>query len=102
MGEEAAISSSDARLIRLAATVPAKSWVAKRRGEDSMTVLARLSALLPRERHELPIVDGDATAMEVAAVMAGLRSQLVAVIDAGRFLGAITTARLIARMLRSP
>jgi CBS domain-containing protein len=58
--------------------------------------------LLPRERHELPWVDGDATAIEVAVVMARLRSPLVAVIDAGRFVGAITTARLIARMLPSP
>ena len=58
--------------------------------------------LLPRERHELPWVDGDATAMEVAVVMARLRSPLVAVIDAGRFVGAITIARLIATMLPPP
>ena len=33
---------------------------------------------------ELPVVDGDATSLEVAAVMARMHSPLVAVVDGGR------------------
>ena len=55
--------------------------------------------LLPRERTELPVVDGGATAMEVAAVMARLHSPLVAVVDGGNLLGAITVAGLLSVLL---
>lgn len=52
--------------------------------------------LLPRrqDRDELPVVDPDATILEVAAVMARMHSPLVAVVDDGRVLGAITVSRL--------
>lgn len=52
--------------------------------------------LLPRrqDRDELPVVDPDATTMEVAAVMARMHSPIVAVVDDGRVLGAITVSRL--------
>lgn len=51
---------------------------------------------------ELPIVDPDATAIEVAAVMARMHSPLVAVVDAsGRVLGAITVSRLLTYLLPS-
>ncbi|CAN5657629.1 CBS domain-containing protein [soil metagenome] len=52
--------------------------------------------LLPQrqDRDELPVVDPDATILEVAAVMARMHSPLVAVVDDGRVLGAITVSRL--------
>lgn len=66
------------------------------RGVEGKTV----ADLLPRERRELPVVDSQATVLEVAAVMARTRSPLVAV--AGRnqpMLGAITLDALLDRML---
>ena len=59
--------------------------------------------LLPREKDvdELPIVDHDATTIEVAAVMARMHSPLVAVTDGGSLLGAITVSRLLAHLLPS-
>jgi CBS domain-containing protein len=57
---------------------------------------------LPRERRELPVVDPDATVLEVAAVMARTRSPLVAVAEpGGPLLGAITLDALLDRMLPS-
>ncbi len=52
--------------------------------------------LLPerQDRDELPLVDPDDTILEVAAVMARMHSPLVAVVDGGRVLGAITVSRL--------
>lgn len=54
---------------------------------------------LPQQRRELPVVDGDATVLEVAAVMAGMRSPLVAVLAGSRMSGAITLDALLDRML---
>jgi CBS domain-containing protein len=54
--------------------------------------------LLPRERdrEDLPIVDANATVMEVAAVMARMHSPVVAVVDKDDALvGAITVSRLL-------
>ena len=52
--------------------------------------------LLPRrqDRDELPVVDADATTVEVAAVMAQLHSPVVAVLQEGLVLGAVTVSRL--------
>jgi CBS domain-containing protein len=59
-----------------------------------------VAQLLPRERRELPIVDPDATVVEIAAVMARSRSPLVAVAGKDRrLLGAITLDALLDRML---
>ncbi|ASW55328.1 CBS domain-containing protein [Plantactinospora sp. KBS50] len=56
--------------------------------------------LLPREHHDLPVVDPDATVLEIAAVMAGSRSPLVAIAPAGGpMIGAITLDALLDRML---
>ena len=55
--------------------------------------------LLPRDRATLPVVDGGATAIEVAAVMARLHSPLVAVVDRDTLLGAITVAGLLSVLL---
>jgi len=55
--------------------------------------------LLPEQPKELPVVDGDATALEVAAVMARMRSPVVAVLAGKRLIGAITLDSLLDRML---
>ena len=57
--------------------------------------------VLPRPQHvdELPVVDGDATTIEVAAVMARMRSPLVAVVSGKEVLGAITVSRLLMHLL---
>jgi predicted transcriptional regulator len=56
--------------------------------------------LLPRTRPELPVVDADATVLEVAAVMARSNVPLVAVVDDhGVMTGAITLDGLLDRML---
>ncbi len=68
----------------------------------SEKLLTRLSGrtvhdLLPerQERDELPVVDEDATVLEVAALMARMRSPLVAVVDNdGGVVGAVTVSRL--------
>jgi CBS domain-containing protein len=55
---------------------------------------------LPERRPELPVVDLDATALEIAAVMARSHSPLVAVVDdAGGFVGAVTLDGLLDRVL---
>jgi CBS domain-containing protein len=57
---------------------------------------------LPAERRELPVVDRNATVLQVAALMARTRSPVAAVIDAdGLLLGAVTHAALLDRMLAS-
>ena len=57
--------------------------------------------LLPdrRDLDELPVVDGDATALEVAAVMARMHSSLVAVVVDDQVVGAITASRLLDYLL---
>lgn len=51
------------------------------------------------ERTELPVVDGDATTIEVAALMARTHSPLVAVVVDGACIGAITVSRLLRHLL---
>ena len=74
----------------------------ERASDDLISKLVRSSVgdLLPK-RHvdELPVVSGDATTIEVAAVMARMRSPLVAVVEHGRVLGAITVSRLLSYLL---
>ncbi len=53
----------------------------------------------PADLDELPIVDADATTIEIAAVMARMHSPLVAVVDGGRVLGAITVSQLLTHLL---
>ncbi len=70
--------------------------------ESSEKLLGGLEAktvhdLLPKkqDRDDLPAVDHDATTVEIAAVMAQMRSPVVAVLDEdGRVNGAITVSRL--------
>jgi CBS domain-containing protein len=56
--------------------------------------------LLPRKGGEVPQVDGDATLMQVAAVMAGARAPMVAVREGGRLVGGITSSALLTSLLR--
>lgn len=53
------------------------------------------------EPTELPVVDGDATTLEMAAVMARAHSPLVAVVVDGSYVGAVTTSRLLRHLLGS-
>jgi len=56
----------------------------------------------PPDLDELPVVDADATALEVAAVMARMHSPLVAVVDerdGNQVIGAITVRRLLEYLL---
>ena len=68
-------------------------------------VHATVRDLLPRPQDidDLPIVAADATVLEVAAVMASLRSPLVAVVEdldgGSRVIGAITVSRLLEYLL---
>lgn len=61
--------------------------------------------LLKDGRTPLPVVDHNATVMEIASVMAGARSPVVAVTDderhpeRGAVIGVITAARLLERLL---
>lgn len=51
--------------------------------------------LLPKDRPELALVNPDDTVIEVAAIMARLRSPLVAVVAGGRMHGAFFASRLL-------
>ncbi|GIH67642.1 CBS domain-containing protein [Microbispora siamensis] len=53
---------------------------------------------MPERPRELPVTDPDATLLEVAALMARTRNPLVAVLDGGRLLGAVTLSALLKRL----
>jgi CBS domain-containing protein len=55
----------------------------------------RVRDLLPGEPQELPVVNHDDTIIEVAAIMARLRSPLVAVMRDARLVGVISASRLL-------
>ncbi len=54
--------------------------------------------LLPPQPHELPVVSPQATALEIAALMARTRSPLVAVVD-GELEGVVTLHGLLDRVM---
>jgi CBS domain-containing protein len=54
---------------------------------------------LTEQPRELPITDPDATLLEVAALMARTRSPLVAVVEGGRLIGAVTLHVLLDHVL---
>lgn len=62
---------------------------------------ATVRDLLPDKRDvdEIPIVDEDATTIEVAAVMARMHSPVVAVVRGDQVLGAITVRNLLDNLL---
>ncbi|HEV2086680.1 MAG TPA: CBS domain-containing protein [Cryptosporangiaceae bacterium] len=57
--------------------------------------------LLPTAKRELPVVNGDDTVLEIAAIMARTRTPVIAVVEKGRMLGAVTLDALLDRMLPS-
>ena len=61
----------------------------------------RVGDLLPAGRHrvELAAVDGDATVLECAAVMARLRSPLLVVVEHGKVRGLLTASHLLEVLL---
>jgi CBS domain-containing protein len=56
--------------------------------------------MLPKQPQRVPIVDSDDTIIEVAEVMARMRSPLVTVVKGGRLQGVITASRLLAAALK--
>jgi CBS domain-containing protein len=50
---------------------------------------------LPQQPRELPVSDMKATVLELAALMARTRSPLVAVVEGGRLVGAVTLQSLL-------
>ena len=55
--------------------------------------------VLPKQRQHIPVADADDTIIEVAEVMARLRSPLVAVVKDNKLHGVITASRLLAAAL---
>lgn len=55
--------------------------------------------VLPEHLHDVPAAEADATIIEVAALMARMRSPLVAVVKGGELHGVITASRLLAAAL---
>jgi CBS domain-containing protein len=56
--------------------------------------------VLPEHLVEIPAADADDTIIEVATLMARLRSPLIAVVKEGMMLGVITASRLLAAALK--
>ena len=56
--------------------------------------------MLPKQRQYIPVVDSDDTIIEVAELMARLRSPLVAVVKDSKLHGVITASRLLAAALK--
>ncbi|MFE0147866.1 CBS domain-containing protein [Nonomuraea sp. NPDC059007] len=54
---------------------------------------------LPTRARELPVTDSQATALELAALMARTHSPLVAIVDGDRLLGAVTLQALMDGLL---
>jgi CBS domain-containing protein len=61
----------------------------------------KVGDMLPEHLADVPPADVDDTIIEVAAVMARLRSPLVPVAKDGRLQGVITASRLLAAVLKS-
>ncbi len=55
--------------------------------------------LPPRELRDVEIVDGNATVVQVAAVMARMHSPVVAVLDHGEMVGVVTVDSLLRHVL---
>jgi CBS domain-containing protein len=56
--------------------------------------------MLPKEPQRVPVVNSDDTIIEVAEVMARMRSPLVAAVKGGKLHGVITASRLLAAALK--
>lgn len=85
---------------RLARAYDEKASDELTRGLAALTVGQVLHAMDDRmEPDELPIVDADATTIEIAAVMAQMHSPVVAVVQGDGVLGAVTVSRLLEALL---
>jgi CBS domain-containing protein len=51
--------------------------------------------LLPKDPRELPVLKGEDTTLEIAALMAQARCPLVAIVENGRMLGVVTVTHLL-------
>ena len=75
----------------------------ERTSDDMLRRLAKVAVreLLPERQNlaDLPVVDADASLLEVAAVTARVRRAGVAVVDEGRLVGAITISQLLEHLL---
>ena len=75
----------------------------ERNSEELWSRLSEVTVrdVLPRpdDPQELPVVGADATSLEIAAVVARMRSPLVAVVEEGEVLGAVTVSRLLQYLL---
>lgn len=60
----------------------------------------KVSDVLPDHLNDVPPVNADDTIIEVAALMARLRSPLLAVVKNGKLHGVITASRLLGAALR--
>lgn len=83
---------------------PSLARVYDERASDEMRgklVGSTVRELLPKRPNvdEIPVVDGDATTIEVAAVMAQMHSPLVVVVEGDEIIGAITVSTLLAHLL---
>ena len=81
---------------------PALARVYDERSADQITselTRYRVRDVLPEEPHELPVLNGDDTTVEIAVAMARLHSPIVAVVEEGRMIGAVTTDALLTRLL---
>lgn len=58
--------------------------------------------MLPEDPPELPTVAADDTMLELAAVMARMRSPLVAVMSDGSIIGVVTASRLLSLICATP
>lgn len=73
----------------------------ERDAEESLRRLrgATVRDLLDEDRDEIPVAAGDDQVMEIAALMARLRTPLVAVVEGEDLLGVITVAHLLELIL---
>jgi CBS domain-containing protein len=55
--------------------------------------------LMVDERDVAPVVDGDATLIEVASVMVRAKTPIVAVVESGRMVGGITIDHLLSHLI---
>lgn len=79
---------ADPSLARVISAEAAEEIVRSLRGR-------RVRDLLPDRPKQLPVVKGEDTVLEIAAIMAHLHSPLVAVVDGGRIIGIVTVSRLL-------
>ncbi len=82
---------------------PSLARVVSEKAADKIAARLRTATvgdLLPERVQELPVLQADDTVLELAAVMARLRSPLCAVVAEGRIIGVVTAAHLLELVCR--